>query len=285
MIVHILAAWTFQPIMPALRPKFSAKDVTVILPTRSGHGEAFRRCVETLLHNNPGRMIVVTPSPNVHRLRKEFRMFDAVKVLGTPRANKRLQMAKGLEVVETPITVFVDDDVLWPTNFLYYLLAAFEDDGCGAAGTCQRLLRVEKPNFWHFLGTVYLQRRNFEFSATMNIDGGTSALSGRTQAHRTSIIKSNEFLVPFLNETWMGVFPLGTADDDNFITRFMVNKGWKIRIQCCKEAEIQTLFSDDWSFLKQCVRWFRTTWRSNMTSMLVEQTVWTSVLAPIPCLV
>ena len=281
LLVHLAASWTFKPIMPAVRPKFSAKDVTIVLPTRDGRGEAFRRCVETMLHNNPEKLIVVTPLPNVRRLQKEFRMFDCVTVLGTPPANKRLQMAEGLARVDTPITVFADDDVLWPEHYLHYFLAAFEDDGCGAAGTCQRLLRAEKPNFWHFLGAAYLQRRNFEFTATMNIDSGTSALSGRTQAHRISIIKNNEFLVPFLSETWMGILPLGTADDDNFITRYMVNKGWKIRIQSCKEAEIQTMFSDDSSFLKQCVRWFRTTWRSNLTSMFVDKTIWKLVLAPV----
>ena len=71
----------------------------------------------------------------------------------------------------------------------------------------------------------------------------------------------------------MGMFPLGAADDDNFVTRYLVNNSWRIRIQYCKEAELQTMFSDDSAFLKQCVRWCRTTWGSNLTSMFVDQKI------------
>lgn len=43
-------------------------------------------------------------------------------------------MIQGLKEVRTSITVFADDDVFWPTTFLAYLLAAFEDPKVGAAG-------------------------------------------------------------------------------------------------------------------------------------------------------
>ena len=260
--------------MPAVRPKFLAKDVIVVLPTRGGKGSAFRKHVGTMLANKPCKIVIVTPNWNVHRIQVEFRMFDTIHVLGTSKADKRLQLARGVEIVNTPIVVFADDDVLWPPNFLHFLLAAFEDEKCGAAGTCQRVLRSHRPNFWHFLGAIYLQRRNFENTATIHIDGGISALSGRTQAIRTSIVRSDRFLDAFLNEKWLGFLPLGTADDDTFITRYMVNHDWKIRIQRCKEAELETTFSDDALFIQQCTRWFRTTWRSNLTSMLVERRIW-----------
>ncbi len=67
---------------------------------------------------------------------------------------------------------------------------------------------------------------------------------------------------------------LGTADDDNFLTRWMVNHGWKIKIQYCKEAELQTTFTSDARFLDQCARWCRTNWRSNITSMFIDRQIW-----------
>ena len=55
-----------------------------------------------------------------------------------------------------------------------------------------------------------------------------------------------------VTETWLGI-PLN-ADDDNFVTRLLVAKGWGIRIQMCKEAEVLTTLKFGCGFLKQCLR-------------------------------
>ena len=183
-------------------------------------------------------------------------------------------MTLGLALVTTPLTAFTDDDVHWAPHCLHYLLAAFEDPRCGAAGPCQRLISVPRPSMWHFLGSAYLERRSFEFSATLNIDGGTSTLSGRLQIVRTCIFQRESFLKAFLNETWMGIVALGTADDDAFITRWLVNHGWRIRVQYCKEVELLTCLAGSRLFVNQCVRWSRTTLRSNTMSLFVDRRVW-----------
>lgn len=64
------------------------------------------------------------------------------------------------------------------------------------------------------------------------------------------------------------------VDDDNFITRWMVNHGWQIAIQNTPGARIETTLGEYPKFLYQCVRWVRSTWRSNLTSLLVDRTVW-----------
>lgn len=63
------------------------------------------------------------------------------------------------------------------------------------------------------------------------------------------------------------------ADDDNFITRWMVNNQWKIKIQYSDEACIETTLGEYPKFLHQCIRWTRTTWRSNPRS-LISPRVW-----------
>ena len=55
-------------------------------------------------------------------------------------------------------------------------------------------------DFWNFIGTLYLERHNFEIAATNNIDGGVFCLSGRTSAHRTQILQDPKFIYKFLNE-------------------------------------------------------------------------------------
>jgi hypothetical protein len=58
--------------------------------------------------------------------------------------------------------------------------------------------------------------RNFEISATHWIEGSTSCMSGRTNAIRIQIVKDCAFL---------------SADDDNFVTRWLIEHEWKTWIQ------------------------------------------------------
>jgi hypothetical protein len=140
-----------------------------------------------------------------------LRMQDAaspveIDVLQVDKANKRLQVCKALEDnhVKTAITVMADDDVEWPSTLMPWLLAPFEDDRMGGVGTCQRVKRVADGDvatrIFNWLGAAYIERRNFEISATHNTDGGTSCMSGRTGAYRTEILKSDGFLMNFKNE-------------------------------------------------------------------------------------
>ena len=61
---------------------------------------------------------------------------------------------------------------------------------------------------------------------------------------------------------------------DNFITRWMVNHDWKIKIQYSDDARILTTLGTYPKFLSQCLRWSRTTWRSNAVSLFKDGTVW-----------
>ena len=183
-------------------------------------------------------------------------------------------MVQGLQESNTPITAFADDDVFWPASFLTYILAAFENPKVGAAGGYCSLDRPSKLNYWDFLSMCYLERWNFEVGATAHLDGGILCLSGRTSVVRTHIVQSEEFINDFTTETWLGRISLLSADDDNFITRWLANHGWKIAIQCAEEAKILSTLESGPKYLGQCVRWSRTTWRSYTTSLLVDRTVW-----------
>ncbi|KAL8917587.1 MAG: hypothetical protein Q9208_007870 [Pyrenodesmia sp. 3 TL-2023] len=273
-LVHILAAWTFKPIRPALVPRFGAQDVTVVLPTLGMDDKNFRRCLMSINACRPGKFIIVTPKPYAVRNACGDLNMQSVEIIEAPKANKRLQMIQGLEHVQTPITVFADDDVFWPSSFLTYLLAPFEDTSVGAVGPTTLLERPKDPNVWEILGAEYLERWQFGVKATANIDGGVQCLSGRTCAIRSVIVQDQGFKDGFANEKWFFGIPLSKADDDNFITRWLVNHGWKIAIQCASEANMTTVVESSPAFVGQCIRWYRTTWRSNITSMFVDKTIW-----------
>jgi hypothetical protein len=269
------------------KPRYTSEDVTVIIPTIHNRPEELRSSLETILACKPAKLILVT-TWNKHEALSQvaatLRMPDPatqveIDVLHVDKANKRLQVCKALEDdhVNTALTVMADDDVEWPSTLMPWLLAPFEDDKMGGVGTCQRVKRVADGDVmtrvFNWLGAAYIERRNFEISATHNMDGGTSCMSGRTGAYRTEILKSYSFLGNFKNEKW-GRYILN-ADDDNFVTRWLVAHQWKTWIQYERECEIETTLENSTKFLYQCSRWARSNWRSNWTSLIQEKYVLT----------
>ena len=219
-------------------------------------------------------MILVTVDANVQVLNKLANTINSkkIRVLNIREANKRRQMCRAIPEVCTKITIFVDDDVIWPSKVLQWMLAPFEDAKMGGVGTSQRLKRSPNMSIWSFLGAAYLERRNFDCSACLHIDGGLPCLSGRTVAYRTKILQDDAFTYGFTHEEWRTCQL--NADDDNFITRWMYSHDWKITMQYHKEAEVQTTLEDSPKYLSQCLRWVRSNWRSNLTSMFVERHYW-----------
>ncbi|GAB7344115.1 hypothetical protein MBLNU457_2015t1 [Dothideomycetes sp. NU457] len=274
LVVNLISHWTFKPTAIPETPSYGPQDVTVIIPTLDGDGENLRRTVKTCLATDPFEVLIVTVEASVEAASRMATSIDSkrIRVLTVAKANKRRQMCRAIPEVQTRITIFADDDVIWPTTLIPWLLAPFEDVGTGGVGTSQRLVRSAKPSLWEFLGALYLERRNFDCSACLHIDGGLPCLSGRTVAYRTKILQDEEFTFGFTNETW-GSYQLN-ADDDNFVTRWMYNHGWKIAMQYHKAAEVQTTLENGPKYLKQCLRWVRSNWRSNLTSMFVERHYW-----------
>ena len=253
------------------------------MPSLDGEGEELERTIASILNNEPKELILVTIDENLHKLRKTINKTPAgaqgrLRCMSVKQANKRRQMARAIPEVTTLITVFADDDVDWPRQTLDYILAPMENAKFGGVVTCQRLRRAENPNFsqriYNFLGALYLERRNFDCAATSHIDGGVPCLSGRTCAYRSEIIKDPAFTSGFTDEKWwFGQYQLN-ADDDNFITRWLVNHDWEIYMQYHPDCEVQTTLEDNPKFLKQCLRWARSNWRSNLSSLFAERKIW-----------
>lgn len=252
----------------------------MIIPTIHNAPEELIPSLRSILACRPLELILVTTADKFDKLQKVVSSLghDNVRVLCTMIANKRLQVCEAIPTVRTRITVMADDDVTWPPTLLPWLLAPFEDEAYGGVGTCQRVKRVPPDSslsekIFNWLGAAYIERRNFEISATHNIDGGTSCMSGRTGAYRTEILNNADFLHGFRTEKW-GKYILN-ADDDNFVTRWLVSHQHKTWIQYEPECEIETTLENSIKFLYQCSRWARSNWRSNWTSLVRERYVLT----------
>ncbi|QIW97423.1 hypothetical protein AMS68_002941 [Peltaster fructicola] len=274
LMVNCISHWTFRPIPIPEHPTYTSQDVTIILPTIAVGGQELLDTIRTCLGSQPHELILVTVDSNVDNLERLIQVIPSkkIRILSIKEANKRRQMCRAIPSVATKITIFVDDDVVWPAKVLDWILAPFEDPSMGGVGTSQRLKRSKNMSIWSFLGAAYLERRNFDCSACLHIDGGLPCLSGRTVAYRSSILQDEAFQFGFTNEQWMTCQL--NADDDNFITRWMYSHKWKIAMQYHREAEVQTSLEDSPKYLMQCLRWVRSNWRSNLTSMFVERHYW-----------
>ncbi|KAK5446645.1 hypothetical protein LTS15_009577 [Exophiala xenobiotica] len=283
LVVNLWLFWTFKPIPIPDNPTLSPSDVTVILPTLDGEGEELERTIDSILKTEPKELILVTIDENLHKAERTMSKMPAaqhgkIRCMSVKQANKRRQMARAIPEVTTEIIVFADDDVTWPSQLLQWMLAPFEDKKYGAVVTCQRLRRAENPTFsqriYGFLGALYLERRNFDCAATTHMDGGMPCISGRTCAYRTNILQDVNFTNGFTNEKWWFDQYQLNADDDNFLSRWMVSHGHEVYMQYHPSCEVLTTLEDNPKFLKQCLRWARSNWRSNLTSMFAERHIW-----------
>ena len=278
-MVNLFAFSRLRPIPIPEHPRLSSQDVTVIIPSIQGDGPVLWETIESILRTEPFEVIIATTDANAERAQEMIRRMGTRRVRSVSIAypNKRHQMVRAIPEVRTNITVFADDDVLWPSKLMHWMLAPLEDEAYGGVGTNQRLRREESPNFqqrvFGYLNALYLERRNFDCAACMFMDGGLPCLSGRTVAYRTSILQEESFKYSFTHEEWLGRYRLN-ADDDNFITRWLVSRNKKIAYQYHKEAEVLTTLEDNPNFVKQCLRWSRSNWRSNITSMFWERHIW-----------
>jgi len=272
LIVNCIAFFTYRPIPLPDDPQYTPADVTGVIPSLEGDGPELRETILSCLRNDISKIFIVTIHANRDRARRMAKSIsDKIQVLSIEHPNKRNQMCEAIPHVKTDITIFADDDVAWPTTCLPWMLAPFENPAVGGVGTSQRLKREDKPNFWNFLGAVYLLRRNWDIVSCNAIDSGLPCLSGRTVAYRTKIISDPEFMDGFRNERW-GNYIL-KADDDNFLTRWLIERGWQIKIQKHRNCEVETTLEGNQKYLRQCMRWARSNWRSNLRS-LHQGAVW-----------
>ena len=250
-----------------------------MIPSLKGDGGELLETIRSILATEPFQVILVTIQAQEERARLLAKELSSSKlrICSVSQANKRRQMVRAIPEIQTKITVFADDDVTWPSTLLPWMLAPLEDERYGGVGTNQRLRRADSPNWqqriWSYLGALYLERRNFDCASCMFMDGGLPCLSGRTVAYRTSILLDKEFTEQFTHEEWLGQYQLN-ADDDNFITRWLVSHGQRISYQHHKQAEVLTTLEDNPKFLRQCLRWSRSNWRSNITSLFCDRHIW-----------
>ncbi|KAL4799631.1 hypothetical protein BDV19DRAFT_385396 [Aspergillus venezuelensis] len=286
LIVHIVSFWLFYRCAPIpARPTFTPRDCTVIIPTVDPHNSDFEECLTSCLTNEPGVIVIVPAGDSMSEATKRVvapfqRQFPytQIRVKGSSedKANKRLQTATGLQYVNTKITILMSEHTFWPSpRFLPTVLAPFEDPSVGIVGTKGRMRRSYRglsiPSFWNILSALTIEHQNFENRATNALDGSVSIISGRTTAHRSTILTDPIFIRRFTNErSLLGLLAPNQSDKDDFITRWNVRLGYRVKIQHSRDACVETTMDSHPGFLSEA----RSRWRRNFGLLFADPKMW-----------
>ena len=136
-IVNFISHWRYKSIPIPETPSYTAKDVTVIIPTIHNNFEELRESLQSILACQPYELLLVTTSDKYQKLVTFTKSLEApnIRTFQTPIANKRIQVCEAIPKVKTSIIIMADDDVTWPSTILPWLLAPFEDAKIGGVGT------------------------------------------------------------------------------------------------------------------------------------------------------
>lgn len=299
----------------AMTPMDCTVLVPTVGPARNG---AFEDLVASILTNGPDRVVFSTntmvAAKGVGTFLSAFRhrytagatayqlrynipgipITTDIRIVNVGISSKRSQVVAGVAHVDTAIVASADDTAEWSPNWLREALAAFNNPKVGLVGTRKWVKHLPTPTtnpangilyntwlrwyarFWNNMGGIYLIRHNFEIQSTNAADGGIFCVSGRSSLIRKEIL-SDEFQHAFTNEYILGCGPV-QADDDNFITRWVLKHGWQIKVQCQEEATMTTVlgsYPDGFKFFpSQCQRWSRSTFRQNPIALFVDRDIW-----------
>lgn len=284
--VNMISYLTYKPSPIPANPSYTSEDVTALIPTVE-NDDALLNCVRSVCANSPVHLFVITVGQDMRdaidnslqHLRAEFPTVN-MQVHYTEGANKRRQLDAVIPLIQTELTSMVDATVTWGPRFLTSALAPLEDPNICLVGTNKRVRRTHGAgmiaSFWNFIGCLYLERHNFEVRAQNSISGEAFVISGRTNVIRTAIIQDPDFRICYVNERFfLGMLGPLAADDDNFIARWVLKRGGGIKFQYDDHARVEIAPIGEFPrFLSQCVRWARTTWRSNPAALRISH-VWT----------
>lgn len=266
----LIQYWGYIWLTPYVPASDAAKyncshDATIISPTL-GAEPWYTHTVRSWLRANPKAIIIVTVDRAAEHIRQmlDFIEDDRIIIRAVRKPSMREQILEGIRNTSTDILVIADDRSPWSPRTLDCLVAAFADPLVGGVNVAQRVVPSTGPNWtmWESFGALNVVRRNILHSALAYFnDGQVLNLTGRLTAYRTCVLKNEEFFEAFTKEVWLGRYHI-TTGDDNALTRWTVQHGWKTSFQNSPDARVIARVRPDAVYFKQLRRWSRDTARS-----------------------
>jgi glycosyltransferase involved in cell wall biosynthesis len=255
--------------------KISKSDVTVVV-TIYEPPEGFLPAMKQVRKNGPHKVYVIA---DVTCYKEVQELLDAndfdrnvFKVICEHKPGKRAALITGIKLSKTKLTLLMDDDSYWTDTFLTDIILPFQHKDIGGVGVKQIAKKKSYWNLTDILADMRLSVRYLELRATTTVDRGCSCISGRTGCYLTSLINTPECMHEFENEKFFGMQTL--SGDDKFMTRWVVNNGYKTYHQLYNTCKLTTTFDSGSKLFKQLFRWSRNTWRSDIKNLFFERKIW-----------
>jgi glycosyltransferase involved in cell wall biosynthesis len=253
----------------------SKADVTVVV-TVYQPPEGFMPAMRQVRKNGACKVLIIA-DVTCHELVQEMldeEDFDrdVFVVVCEHKAGKRSALETGIKMSNTKLTLLMDDDAVWVDTFLEEVILPFQYTDIGGVGVKQVAHQKAFWNMTDILADMRLSVRYLELRATTTVDRGCSCISGRTGCYLTSLIKNEDFFYEFMNEKFFGMQTL--SGDDKFVTRWVVNHGYKTYHQLYNSCKLTTTFETGGKLMRQLIRWSRNTWRSDIKNLFLERMIW-----------
>jgi glycosyltransferase involved in cell wall biosynthesis len=259
----------------------NGRDVTVVIAVLEPPA-VFSESLASIIESRPFAILVIADVRSFQRVRRMcsecVRKTSPtgsdveITVVCEEQAGKRAALCTGIRMCRTKLVCVVDDDVLWCPTLLYYMVIPFRHTDIGGVGVKQIAVLNTWYNIYDVLSNMRLAVRFIDLKATTFWDRGCSCISGRTACYRTSVVQTDEFYRGFMNEKYLGL--LLVSGDDKYLTRFVVNRGYKTYHQLDSRCCLKTPFFHNYRFFVQLVRWSRNTWRSDSMWLFYERNIW-----------
>ncbi len=253
--------------------KVSNEDVTIVVAVYQPP-DGFFNTIKSIYDNKPAKILIVADITCVTDVSEICKEFDPqiVEILPEEKPGKRAALVSGIKASRTKITCLVDDDIIWCPTVIENMIIPFQHPNIGGVGIRQNAFIRTRFDIFDILNNMRLAVRYLEIKATTVIDKGCVCISGRTACYRTSVIQQEEMYKKFMKEKFLCLSVL--SGDDKFLTRYVINNGYKTYHQLLHNCELSTPFEKGERLFKQFIRWSRNTWRSDFNALFIERKIW-----------
>lgn len=236
---------------------------TVVTAVFNEDPALFKRAISSWLDAGAERIVVVIQGSG-QRCSEIAAAFKEVEIVTLSRPDKREALAAGVDCCRSDIVVLADSDVIWEPDVLAKMMMPFVDPKIGGVGTRQNMCPTNgEATVWERLADIFLDcRYSDEVPATARWGQAISCLSGRTAAYRTKLLQRCRD--QFINETFNGTRCI--SGDDKRYTQLVLLHGFRTWSQL--NARVYSTFQPSLpGFVRQRIRWFRNTYRSDFKSL------------------
>lgn len=255
-----------------IEPMFK-KDVTVVVAVYQPP-EGFYDTIKSIYINDPYQILIVADITCVQEAQDICKDFDPniVKIIPEEKPGKRAALVTGIKNSRTKLTCLVDDDIIWCPTVIENMIIPFQHPKMGGVGIRQNAYIRTRWDVFDIMNNMRLAVRYLEIKATTVMDQGCVCISGRTACYRTNVVQCEDMYNKFTKEKFLCLSVL--SGDDKFLTRYVINRGYKTYHQLLHNCELSTPFEKGERLFRQFIRWSRNTWRSDFNAMFIERKIW-----------